>query len=120
MTSAFDRADRISEASHRRGEHRSRRFAEAGSGARRAGVLLAHHRFMATRKIPSRSEPSRTGSTPPSVSDEELARSDEGKLFTDDGRKAHDTERVGAVAPDTDPDSDITAPMHRPQAPYRR
>lgn len=76
--------------------------------------------FMATRKTPSRSEPSRTGSTPPSVSDEELARSDEGKLFTDDGRKAHETERVGAVAPDTDPDSEITAPMYRPQAPYQR
>jgi hypothetical protein len=84
-----------------------------------SGALLAGDRSMATRKTPSRSEPSRTGSTPPSVSDEELARSDEGKLFTDDGRKAHDTERVGAVAPDTDPDSDITAPVYRPQVPPR-
>ena len=76
---------------------------------------------MATRKTPSRSaESSRTGSTPPSVSDEELARSDEGKLFTDDGRKAQDTERVGAVAPDSDPESEPTVPIRRPQEPSGR
>ena len=45
----------------------------------------------------------RAGSTPPSLSDEQLARSARGKLFTDDGRKVRDLERVGAMAPDTDP-----------------
>jgi len=43
------------------------------------------------------------GRTPPSISDEQLARSDHGKLFADDGRKVRNTERVGAMAPDTDP-----------------
>jgi hypothetical protein len=41
--------------------------------------------------------------TPASVSDEQLARSDRGKLFTEDGRKVRDIARVGAMAPDTDP-----------------
>jgi len=41
--------------------------------------------------------------TPDSVSDEQLARSDRGKLFTDDGRKVRATARVGAMTPDTDP-----------------
>ncbi len=45
----------------------------------------------------------RPGETPPSISDEQLARSDRGKLFADDGRKVRNTERVGAMAPDTDP-----------------
>ena len=41
--------------------------------------------------------------SPRSVSDEKLAQHDRGPLFTEDGRKHKDTERVGAVAPDTDP-----------------
>lgn len=57
---------------------------------------------MTRRKRRSRSKPPATG-TPPSISDEQLAESDRGRLFTDDGFKARDTERVGAVAPDTDP-----------------
>jgi hypothetical protein len=61
---------------------------------------------MATRKTPSRSTASRPGGTPPSVSDEneQLAGADAGPLFADDGRKVRDTERVGAMAPDADPE----------------
>jgi hypothetical protein len=60
---------------------------------------------MSPKDQPSRGAPraGRAGSTPPSLSDERLARSDRGKLFTDDGRKVRDVERVGAMAPDTDP-----------------
>jgi hypothetical protein len=60
---------------------------------------------MARRKsrTPARASAARAGSTPPSISDQRLAEEDPGKLFTDDGLKAHDTERVGAMAPDTDP-----------------
>jgi hypothetical protein len=57
--------------------------------------------------------PERPG-TPLSLSDEQLARSDPRKLFTDDGRKARNTERVGAMAPDTDP-----ADSRSPSAPRR-
>jgi hypothetical protein len=55
---------------------------------------------MATTKHPSRAAP---GSTSPSVSDERMGGSDPGRLFTDDGRKVRDLERVGAMSPDTDP-----------------
>ncbi len=34
-----------------------------------------------------------------------------GKLFADDGRKVRDTERVGAMSPDTDP-PEPGAPAH--------
>jgi hypothetical protein len=57
---------------------------------------------MPSKKPPDR-RLGRTGGTSPSVSDEQLAQSDHGKLFTEDGLKAHDTERVGAMTPDTDP-----------------
>jgi hypothetical protein len=42
------------------------------------------------------------GGTPLSISDEIMARSDPGELFAD-GRKIRNTERVGAMTPDTDP-----------------
>jgi hypothetical protein len=60
---------------------------------------------MSRKDRPSRGAPraARAGSTPTSLSDERLARSDRGKLFSDDGRKVRDIERVGAMAPDTDP-----------------
>ena len=48
-------------------------------------------------------ESGKAGSTPPSVSDELMDGDDPGELFTDDGRKVRDVERVGAMAPDTDP-----------------
>jgi len=67
---------------------------------------------MAPRKRPSRSAAAaRAGGTPPSISDELMARSDRGKLFTDDGRKVRDTGRVGAMTPDTDP-PDSGLPAH--------
>ena len=74
---------------------------------------------MTHKKTPSRGAPgARPGGTPPSVSDERLARSDRGKLFTDDGLKARDTERVGAMAPDTDPPD--TGPRTYPARPKPR
>lgn len=75
-----------------------------GTRARRLLPSLA----MVTRNTRSRSTAAaRLGGTPPSSSDERLARSDHGELFAGDGRKLRDTERVGAMAPDTDaPDSD--------------
>lgn len=37
------------------------------------------------------------------MTDENVTEPDRGKLFEDDGRKARNTDRVGAVTPDTDP-----------------
>jgi hypothetical protein len=63
----------------------------------------------------------RPGGTPPSISDEILARTDRGKLFAADGRKLRNTERVGAMAPDTDPPEPgpllDAASRHRPLRP---
>jgi hypothetical protein len=53
--------------------------------------------------LPRGATAARAGGTPPSISDEIMARSDRGKLFAADGRKLRNTERVGAMAPDTDP-----------------
>jgi hypothetical protein len=51
-----------------------------------------------------------------------MARSDPGTLFDTDGRKLHDTERVGAMTPDTDPAEEPGRPpdaaaRHRPRSP---
>jgi hypothetical protein len=57
---------------------------------------------MASETIPSPSETLPSDDTPPSISDQLLAQSDRGELFAD-GLKIRDTERVGAMTPDTDP-----------------
>jgi hypothetical protein len=63
----------------------------------------------------------RPGGTPLSVSDEkeQLAGSDPGRLFADDGRKVRDTERVGAMSPDADPDTGPPS-MPKPRRPWAR
>lgn len=59
---------------------------------------------MKHKQTPSQSEESgKAGSTSPAVSDELMDGDDPGELFTDDGRKTQDVERVGAMSPDTDP-----------------
>ena len=90
------------------------------------GAVLAALDRMPHKKPPSR-RLGRTGGTAPSVSDEQLAQSDHGKLFTEDGLKAQDTERVGAMAPDTDPPdsgprtypASARPTVRRPQRPVR-
>lgn len=74
---------------------------------------------MASPKSPPTSPRGTRSDAPPSASDEQLARSDRGKLFTDDGLKARDTERVGSMAPDTDPPdgNPRTYPPLRPRRP---
>jgi hypothetical protein len=71
---------------------------------------------MRHKQTPSQSEESgKAGTTSPAVSDELMDGDDPGELFTDDGRKTQDVERVGAMAPDTDPpDSGVrTYPAER-------
>jgi len=87
----------------------------------RGGAILAALDRMPRTKQSSRSAVAagRPG-TPPSISDEQLARSDRGKLFAADGRKARDTERVGAMAPDTDPPDTGPRTYPRPRARPRR
>jgi hypothetical protein len=73
---------------------------------------------MPPKKSPDRAAPEeRTGTTPPSVSDERAARTDPGKLFADDGRKVRDTERVGAMSPDADPSEHGATAHEEPDAP---
>jgi hypothetical protein len=71
--------------------------------------------------LPRGATAARAGGTPPSISDEIMARSDRGKLFAADGRKLRNTERVGAMAPDTDPPEPGPLPdaasRHRPLRP---
>jgi hypothetical protein len=57
---------------------------------------------MASKTIPASDETLAPDDTPPSISDELLARSDPGELFAD-GLKIRDSQRVGAMTPDTDP-----------------
>lgn len=75
------------------------------AGRRGSGALLAAiDRMRHKKQTPSRKEEhGHAGSTPPSVSDELMDGDDPGELFTDDGRKTQDIERVGAMSPDTDP-----------------
>lgn len=51
---------------------------------------------------------------PPTWPDDDQIREQDGdRTFTDDGRKVHDSDRVGGMAPDADPE-------HRPQKAHRR
>lgn len=70
-------------------------------------------------KHPSQGASEGRPETPPDVSDEELARGGEGKLFADDGRKVRDVARVGAMSPDTDATDEEPARPARP-LPRRR
>lgn len=62
--------------------------------------------------MPRKQAPPGRPGTPRSISDEQLAESDPRKLFTDDGCKTRNLERVGAMAPDTDP-PDARSPSPR-------
>ncbi|HSK00602.1 MAG TPA: hypothetical protein VK932_05150 [Kofleriaceae bacterium] len=73
---------------------------------------------MPHKKSPDRAAPeARTGTTPPSVSDEQMEGAVHGKLFADDGRKVRDTERVGAMSPDADPSEHGATAHEEPDAP---
>jgi hypothetical protein len=70
------------------------------------GMSLAAQDLMASRS--NKARPQRGRGTR-SVTDEHAPS---GRHFADDGRKVADLERVGAMAPDTDPDDTDVRPRH--------
>jgi hypothetical protein len=74
---------------------------------------------MRHKQTPSQGEESgRAGSTQPSITEELMDGDDPGELFSDDGRKTQDVERVGAMSPDADPpDTGVRTYPVDPKAP---